>query len=135
MFYFLFFIEQIKINLFVYKVSGNWFVALIYFQLFSFLFVATQLCQLCLSTIGSLLKHRLLILSYWKPYSLLLFIPSKDRDHTDLRRINKFVIVKYFIFYFCSSYYSSDYVFTSASLLALVLDFRGRIIISEIFTC
>jgi len=35
-----------------------------YFQLFSVMFVATQRCQLAKPTIGTLLKHGLLILSY-----------------------------------------------------------------------
>jgi len=38
-------------------------------------------------TIGARLKHSLLVLSYWKVYPFLLFVPPEDRDHTDSRRI------------------------------------------------
>jgi hypothetical protein len=40
-----------------------------------------------ISTIGTLEKHSLLVLSYWKVFPFLLFFPIEDRDHTDSRRI------------------------------------------------
>ena len=56
------------------------------------MFVATQLCQsknlkLIQPTIGALLKHAHLILSYWEVIPFLLFFTSEDRDHTGSRRI------------------------------------------------
>nr|UEK25965.1 hypothetical protein [Mutinus fleischeri] len=83
----------------------------IYIQLLTIMFVATQLCQiLFFPTIGARLKHSLLVLSYWKVYPFLLFVPPEDRDHTDSRRINKYVIVINFNQYFSNSHYCSDYV-------------------------
>ena len=40
-----------------------------------------------ISTIGTLWKHSLLVLSYWKVCLFLLIVPPEDRDHTDSRRI------------------------------------------------
>ena len=59
----------------------------IFIQRLTIMFVATQLCLLFNSTIGTLEKHSLLILSYQKVSPFLLFIPPEDRDHTDSRRI------------------------------------------------
>ena len=39
------------------------------------------------STIDTLWKHSLLVLSYWKVSPFLLIISPEDRDYTDLRRI------------------------------------------------
>ena len=102
---------------------------LIFIQRLSIMFVATQLCLLhkyivstshctrqwlddkfIFSTIGTLWKHSLLILSYQKICPFLLFFPPEDRDHTDSRRINNFVILVTFNHYFSNSRYCSDYV-------------------------
>lgn len=65
-------------------------------QHLSIMFVATQLCIYInlikiklnwLQTIGTLYKHSLLVLSYWKVCPCLLNFPPEDRDHTDSRRI------------------------------------------------